>query len=223
MIEDLERNGFVLMNELRPEATTLETASALGKVLDIQKLLPLSRIPTVQSLRPRYASSVGNNQYSGIHGLDAFPLHTDLAHWTVPPRYFILRCIVPAEDVCTLMLPWATITPALGSIDMRKAVFTGRRKHRGCSGLVRAMSCQAGNDVRRWDAMFLKPLNQPARELDKLLREARWMRSSARVPLRRTGDTILIDNWRTLHGRDSVPPDSRGRLLERAYLSELFI
>ena len=53
-------------------------------------------------------------------GLCTFPLHTDLAHPTTPPRYFILCCIIPAGDVCTLALPWATANPVLGSIDTRK-------------------------------------------------------------------------------------------------------
>jgi len=223
MNDDLERDGFVLISELRPQSTTMEAASALGKVLDIRSLLPKTRIPTVQTLRPRDASSVADNQYSDIHGLGAFPLHTDLAHWTIPPRYFVLRCINPAEDVCTLALPWAAVTPALGSIDMRKAVFGARKKRAGCSGLVRAMSRQAGQDIRRWDSMFLKPLNQQARDLDQLLRDAKWVRSATRIPLRRPGDMILVDNWRILHGRDPVPPDSKRRLLERAYFSELNI
>ena len=85
------------------------------------------------------------------------------------------------------------------------------------------MSRQAGQDIRRWDSIFLKPLNQPARELDQLLRNARWVGAATRISLRRTGDMILIDNWRILHGRDPVPPESKGRLLERVYLSELNI
>lgn len=223
MIEELEQNGFVLISGFRQQATTLEAASALGKVVDISALLPLARIPSVQTLRPRDAGTVADNQYSAIHGLGAFPLHTDLAHWAIPPRYFILRCISPAEDVCTLALPWAAVTPALASIDMRKAVFTGRKRRAGCSGLVRAMSRQASQDIRRWDSMFLKPLNQQARDLDGLLRDAKWTHSATRIPLRRPGDMILVDNWRILHGRDPVAPGSKGRLLERVYLSELNI
>jgi len=223
MTEDLRCNGFALMNAFLPEATTMDVASALGKVLDIQGLLPSSRIPTVQSLRPREASAVRDNQYSGVHGLGAFPLHTDLAHWAIPPRYFVLRCIVPAENVGTLVLPWSAVIPELGSIDMRKAVFTARKKRAGCSGLVRALSRHAGTDIRRWDSIFLRPLNQPAHALDHLLREERWTRAAKRIPLRQAGDTILVDNWRILHGRDRVPVESTGRLLERAYLSELLV
>lgn len=221
MNDDLKRDGFVLLTNFPPQATTLEVASALGKVVDIQALLPDSRIPTVQTLQPRDAGTVADNQYSGIHGLGAFPLHTDLAHWTIPPRYFILRCIVPAEEVCTFVLPWEKISPALGAIHMNKAVFATRKRQTGNSGLVCAMSRHEGQTIRRWDSMFLSPVNQSARDLDALLREESWTRSSERIPLRRTGDMILIDNWRVLHGRDSVPAFSKGRLLERVYLSEL--
>jgi hypothetical protein len=59
MIQDLDRNGFALMNEFRPEATTMEAASALGNVLDIQSVLSSTRVPTVQTLRPRDARPSG--------------------------------------------------------------------------------------------------------------------------------------------------------------------
>jgi len=221
MKDDLERDGFVLITNGQAQATTLEAASAFGKIVDLEALLPLARIPIVQSLRPREAGTVADNQYSGVHGIGTFPLHTDLAHWAIPPRYFVLRCINPAEEVCTLVLPWEKVRPALGSIDMAKAVFFGRKKRPGYSGLVRAMCRHEGQTIQRWDSMFLKPLNQPAKDLDALLRDERWTHSAERIPLRRAGDMILIDNWRVLHGRDSVPADSRGRLLERVYLSEL--
>jgi hypothetical protein len=199
----------------------MDVAAALGAVIDVEGLLPSSGIPTVQCLRPRAATQVGTNQYSGHYGLGAFPLHSDLAHWAVPPHYFILRCIVPAEDVFTQVLRWTVVTPLLGTIDMRKAVFTGRKRRIGCSGLVRAMSRHGNTGLFRWDPLFLKPLNQSARDLDRLMREPRWSEAGTEVPLRRPGDTLVIDNWQVLHGRSPIPLHSTGRLLERVYLSDV--
>jgi hypothetical protein len=89
----LERDGYVVEEKFCSDLPTLEVAQSLGRIVNIPDLLPCGRIPTVQSIRPREKSQVGDNQYSGHYGLNAFPLHTDLAHWILPPRYFLLRCL----------------------------------------------------------------------------------------------------------------------------------
>ena len=35
------------------------------------------------------------------------------------------------------------------------------------------------------------------------------------------GDTVILDNWRMLHGRSAVPEKYSDRMLQRAYLEEL--
>jgi len=42
-----------------------------------------------------------------------------------------------------------------------------------------------------------------------------------RVTLTSPGDTLVIDNWRMLHGRSAVPRDGLQRHVERAYLGKL--
>src|SRR5262245_33113520 len=84
--------GFTFLPRWQPKTTTLELAEYVGPVFDIGKFLPHSRIPIVQSLEPRREADAGNNKYSKSFGVKEFPLHTDLAHWALPPRYMILRC-----------------------------------------------------------------------------------------------------------------------------------
>ncbi|WP_189666890.1 TauD/TfdA family dioxygenase [Pseudomonas amygdali] len=36
------------------------------------------------------------------------------------------------------------------------------------------------------------------------------------------GDTLIVDNWRMLHGRSAVPTSAMRRQLERIYISELW-
>ena len=199
----------------------MEVAANLGKVVRIEDLLPGSAISTVQSLRPRASSQVGRNQYSGHYGLGEFPLHSDLAHWGVPPRYFLLRCIEGARDVFTRVLPWTTILPSFDSLVLQRAVFAGRKRRMGGCSLVRAMSCQETGNIFRWDPVFLKPLNEPAKELARLMTDSKWAKTASEIPLCRPGDTLLIDNWRALHGRSPVPASSTGRVLERVYVSEI--
>jgi L-asparagine oxygenase len=218
----VKQDGFVLQKGLAPSLATIEVAQALGTVVDIKLLLPSSGIPSVQSLRPRNTDEGGQNRYSGHYGLDTFPLHTDLAHWVLPPHYLLLRCIVGSNDVFTSILPWTPILDLVGAASMRKAVFRQRSRRIGCSGLVRALMHHHGTEILRWDPIFLRPLNQHARALASVMLDATWNRALVKILLHEPGDTVLIDNWRMLHGRSQILAQGTVRNIERAYLSEVF-
>ena len=222
MCLNAEPDGFVIQKELAPHLSTVEVAHQLGAIINIDRLLPFSGIPTVQSLRPRGTKEVQQNQYSGHFGFDRFPLHTDLAHWILPPHCLLLRCLVGTEDVFTNLLPCRYVIDLVGAAALRKAVLRIRRRHFGCSGLVRAMSPHHHAEVFRWDPVFLEPLSRHARALQRVMVDSDWDDATIKVQLRKPGDTILIDNWRMLHGRSQVPPRSILRHVERVYLSEVF-
>jgi len=218
----VERDGFVFRQEFVPRLPTLDLAQRLGIVVDIDKLLPSSCIPTVQTLRPRDTTQAKQNRYSGNFGLDRFPLHTDLAHWVLPPRYLLLRCVVGSEDVYTNLLSCACVTDVVGESGLHKAVFRSRRHAFGCSGLVRAMSYDHGEEVFRWDPIFLEPVNKYARALTAAMHDPGCYESQISVRLAKPGDTIIVDNWQILHGRSGVSSRSTTRHIERVYLSEVF-
>lgn len=221
LLAELERDGFSLRRGLAPRLSTIKVAEGLGSVIDVAAMLPSSGIPTVQSLKPKNMSEVGRNQYSGHYGLGIFPLHTDLAHWAFPPHYFLLRCIVGSDDVFTHVLPWTPIVDSVGTAVLRKAVFAARRRRIGYSGLVRAMSHHDGTAVLRWDPIFLTPLNQHAQVLASTMLDSVWDSKVVRILLNQPGDTLIIDNWRMLHGRGVVMPRSTARHIDRVYLSEV--
>jgi L-asparagine oxygenase len=219
---DLARDAFSFCPRLHAQLTTAQIGRELGSVVDVSKILPESDIPVVQTLVPRERNEVGRNRYSGNFGLGEFPLHSDLAHWAVPPRYFILRCIVGTEDVLTHVLSWVPIVDRIGAPSLRRAVFTVRKKREGFSGLVRAMSACDGLDVMRWDALFLRPLNAAAQEVTLAITNSNWEAKIDKILLQDPGDTLLVDNWRSLHGRAAVQNIGRQRQIERIYLAEVY-
>jgi L-asparagine oxygenase len=221
MFTSVTHAGFALQKAFAPSLPTLEVARALGTVVDVAEVLPGSGIRTVQLLRPKGKDEAGRNQYSGNFGFGTFPFHSDLAHWAIPPRYLLLRCIVGSDDVFTHVLPWTRMVGSLGAPALRKAVFATRKRKAGSSGLVRALSRYHQAEVFRWDPIFLSPLNDQARTLARLMRDAARDSIITNVLLREQGDTLLIDNWRMLHGRGEVKPQSRNRRVERVYLSEV--
>lgn len=57
-----------------------------------------------EELRPRMTSD--SNSYSGRYGLSEFPLHTDFATTSIPPRLLSLYCQNAGPDAClTMLLP----------------------------------------------------------------------------------------------------------------------
>ena len=221
-LAELERSGYALLRALLPEMRSLELAESIGQVVDISRILPRSGLRSVQSLRPTDTNQVGTNQSSGVFGYGRFPLHSDLAHWAVPPRYFFLRCVVGSEDVLTQVLPCQHIVEMLGGAYLERALFVARRKRFGTSGLVRGLSEFDGNMILRWDPVFLKPLNRNAEVFSAVMSEFDWNEQVSEILLGRPGDTLIVDNWRTLHGRSEVSPKSTSRCVERIYFSEVF-
>lgn len=218
---DLRRDAFSFCPRLQSHLTTAQIAVELGKLVHVTELLPESDIPVVQTLVPRETNEAGRNRYSGNYGLGEFPFHSDLAHWAVPPRYLMLRCIVGTDDVLTHVLSWAPVIDRIGTLSLRRAVFTARKKRAGHSCLVRAMSACDGLDVMRWDPLFLRPLNAAAQEVALAITSSHWDGEMHKILLRDPGDTLLVDNWKSLHGRAAVQRISTRRQIERIYLAEV--
>lgn len=222
IVHQVRQDGFATWRCVAPELSTFELAAELGEIIKMSELVPASTIPNVQSLIPRKRAEGRKNQYSGIYGLTRFPLHTDLAHWAVPPHYILLRCIVGSTDVFTNLLDWSYIINASEESLLRKAIFTTRKARDGHSALFRALSQDGPRKIFRWDPLFLKPLNEQARAVASLMRNLDGTEKVANILLEQPGDILLIDNWRMLHARTEVMAQSITRHIQRAYLSEIF-
>jgi alpha-ketoglutarate-dependent taurine dioxygenase len=182
-------------------------------------MLPTSGIHNLQPLAPRTTDQAPKNRYSGHYGLNAFPLYTDLAHWAVPPRYLLLRCLVGSRNVVTKLLPAVHIVSGPVKAFLQKAVLRVRHHRRGSSGLLRALSGVREQVLFRWDSVFLEPVNDHAVKLKQMMEGSLFNRMMSSV-CRARGDTLLLDNCRLLHGRSAVRPD-RVRRIERIYLFEV--
>lgn len=207
---EFDSSGFVRLST-RLSLTTLEIAESLGTVLSLEG------IAKVQSLVPRHAEEVEKNRYSGLYGTHAFPLHTDLAHWHIPPRYFLLRCVEPAENVPTNFVHSSDVLAFEADSILKRALFRPRRRQDGRLTCLRLRE----RECFRWDPTFLEPINTLAIEL-----RARILDRIAKVPRRSiafaaAGECVVVDNWKTLHSRAEVPSDGMHRKLERVYLETL--
>lgn len=225
IVMKVHQNGYAFVRQWRQSESTLDIGESMGTVIDVEGLLPQHGIPTVQTLRPRQATESPKNQYSGTYGLEEFPLHTDLAHWARPPRYFILRCRIGSSSVVTRLLPSSALSSAVGDMTLRRALARPRQSRPGEKHCLLPLVFFAdGIFGLRWDSIFLVPVNELALRVAQAMLTSTWdTRELAELALTDQGDTLIVDNWRFLHGRGSVSSSDMNRNLERVYLSELRI
>jgi hypothetical protein len=70
--------------------------------------------------------------------------------------------------------------------------------------------------------MFIVPMNDAAESVKRVMQASPWGGSNlTQIAFGDPGDTLIVDNWRCLHGRSDVPDEAMDRHLERVYLSEI--
>ncbi len=204
----LSERGYADLGLVDIGVSTLELARELA---DMMGARVASSIDTLSTSAP---GAKPLNTYGGNYALSRLPLHTDLAHWAVPPRYLILRCVVGSPDVVTQVVHQREVLRSMpvGLID--RALLRPRRRLDGRMFLVRMRH----GSIFRWDALFLEPDNAAARLVREHLAEEPSRLIPDEIVMNQPGRAILIDNWSALHGRSAVPLSALSRRLERVYL-----
>lgn len=218
----LQLTGRVFLPAWQPGRATLDIARTIGAVVDIPSLLPGGGVPTVQTLVPRREKESPPNQYSAAFGLGAFPLHSDMAHWSRPPRYLLLRCVSSGGGVATRVLAASSLVSAVSLAVLRRALVRPRSVRRGESVLLPVVFERSEDSFAvRWDSLFLIPMNDASLRVAEAVASGACDAHIADYYLTNPGDTLILDNWRCLHGRGAVALSGMTRRVERAYLSRL--
>jgi L-asparagine oxygenase len=195
---------------------SLEVADQLGIIDEVEGL------PTVQTLSPRKVSGSPPNTYSANFGYAEFPLHTDLAQWA-PPRYLLLRCIRGTQHVSTRILDGRQLIGIFGANRLFATLVQPRRPMRNGKQLLRLL-CQPDDfsrDLLRWDSIYLRPASPISSKVFGEILDFLCNVKPMEVNLLQPGDTLLIDNWRCLHGRSAASEEEQTRHIERIYLKEV--
>jgi len=198
-----------------PTASTVTALSALGTIAR------LPGVDDVQVLRPRKVAEASDRVYSGNFGYEEFPLHTDLAHWFLPPRHLAVRCVYGTDDVETRLLDGKMLIARISRNVLHSTLVQPRRSAGRRNAILRLLELFPPQELLRWDSIFIRPSTPRSQMICEAVRE--YVRSAAaiKVILREPGDTLIIDNWRMLHGRSRVPTGSVYRRIERIYLGDL--
>jgi L-asparagine oxygenase len=204
MLAVLQQTGWVIVENIDNQGAFLELANRLGV-----PVAPGGR-PLIQQLVPVAPHAAPPATYSARFGLDAFPLHTDMANWTTPPRYVVLRNAHMPSAVPTLLLDAFPLLPDELVATLARSAFCTRCGPRGF--LCSALSIARGQPRLRWDSVALKPIDDysadAARAFADILDTAGGKRQ-VEVDWHRTGTALVIDNWRLLHARPRAEDPSR--------------
>jgi L-asparagine oxygenase len=204
------------LQSYRPDTPTHDIATEVGEILIARGY------EAIQTLSPKPASEAPLNTYSGMYGMDHFPLHTDLAHVRNTPRYLLLRCITGHRAVQTLLLDSFHLLRLVNCDVLSRSLVRPRRPHQGELPLLRLLRpIDEGRFAFRWDMRFIEPANSAGLIGMQKTSEALSLLAPFEISLCNRGDTLILDNWRMLHGRSNVQPVASGRRLERSYLEIL--
>ena len=199
-----------------PGKSTLETAALVGKLSSNN-----FQIETLQKLTPKYKNSHNENFYHGNFGCEEYPAHTDLAHWSNPPRYLMLRAKKGTFEVQNHIYCKNGSLKLLPEKILKSAVFVSRKNKSYVIPLAMQFARSLPYSIR-WDSIFLMPANKPAFDCAEIIKSSDFKNLRAGFKLSDEFDTLLIDNWQNLHGRSCVPKKSIDRIIERVYLDLIY-
>lgn len=207
----LREKGWITFNSGSTDSELISIASKFGSII---------KHPNGQdvfNLKPKLENESLLGTFSNKHGLNDFPLHTDTAFYKNPAR-FILMHSVKSNNCDTTILRKIDFWDLLTDLDKKKAeraiylVKTNREK------FYTSFIFKENNEYGiKYDPTCMLPFNKYAKEFDQTFQQL----ISAIEPIRikwTEGKTLIIDNWKNLHGRKSAEKDIT-RVLKRIYIN----
>jgi hypothetical protein len=195
----LKKDGWIAIHEYSGELLNLIENICSELELDIS-------FHIYKKLIPKDKNEVEHFSLSSAYGLKEFPLHTDGAEYKTPPRFLVLRalsnsptgtCIADANSICD-----SNICNSKWSVKTKDGIVKTKlyEKHPKYNiEFIRfnrlSMKCDEGEKLDVYKA------------IDNLtVSSILWTKNK----------TIIIDNWRVLHGRQTIiEEDYEKRILER--------
>ena len=166
--------------------------------------------PPVGELNAIDQASARPLSLSGRFGRGVFPLHTDGAQLAHPPDMVLLEFSQPTSQAPTLLFtPRLDEVPSTVRHALQQGVFDAG------AGRTTFLAHALTEQRLRFDPVIMVPRDSLARLVMRFFSEclARSIKYCARAP----GNTLIINNRRTLHGRAAVP-DGVSRKADRAMI-----
>lgn len=155
--------------------------------------------------------------FSNKFGFGDFPLHTDTAFYIKPIRYMILSMNKPSEASTTLL----SIKRLFEKLSPNDEYLASRAIYKVKTNEGSFYSSlfieNERNKSFRYDSTCMFPVNNAAKEFEIKLHEIFSQVELENINWNKP-KTIIIDNWKVLHGRSRVKMDEH-RELKRIYIN----
>lgn len=209
-LEILAINGWVEFHGLHLDNELLSLAYSLGT------LVSHPNGSKVFTLTPKSGISSTKGTFSNKYGFEQFPLHTDTAFFVQPIRYMLLSSNKPSETTTTVL-----------SIESLFEKLNEREKKIASHAIFKVKTNETsfytslifkGHESKaiKYDPTCMFPANNPAKQIQLIFTEM-FKQIEVKHISWHEPKTVIIDNWKTLHGRSEVNPDEN-RELKRIYI-----
>jgi Taurine catabolism dioxygenase TauD, TfdA family len=195
--------------------TSAESSEALAEVLlaiakRLGNAIPGRRGEQVELIVPLEASAAEERSLSAAYGLGELPMHIDTAHHLLPARFVLIGCADPGHsNAGTRLLETKKLAFSESELALISSapvlVRTGKRS-------FYSTILDRTRPFLRYDPGCLEPLDSRGKDALSIVHQAIEKANVCTHDWSR-GEVLIIDNWKTLHGRTSAAAD--GRLLLR--------
>ena len=176
--------------------------------------------PVVDVLAPRSREESRPGTLSFMHGGDAFPFHTETAHWREPVDLVILKCVNPgAGNRPTLLIDGLDLQ--LEDDAMRRLTRSLMVVKNGFKSFLAPLVARENTQLSfRYDPGCMKPASNGDKAVLNILEQSLIDATQTDITWKE-GRCLIFDNHRMLHSRAVTPIADHDRRLERMYVVKM--
>lgn len=198
--QKINKDGWVIINHYSEELITLVENICSNLELEIS-------FHNYKKLIPRDNKEASYFSLSSAYGLNDFPLHTDGAEYKIPPKFLVLRALANSPTGTTIA-DAKTIQTNISACNSKWSVKTK-------DGIINTKLYETDNKYKIGYIRFNR-LSMKCIEGDKVYVSKAIDNLSTKIINWTINKTIIIDNWRVLHGRQQIREDEYDkRIIER--------
>jgi hypothetical protein len=208
--EKIDKDGWIEIKGFNSNDELINVANQIGSIISH----PDGN--EINILNPKNSSESIKGTFSDKYEFNKFPLHTDTAFWAKPARYILMKS-ESFSDCDSLIIRTSDILNLMSNEDLinaRKSIFLIKTiNHRHYSSVLFK---ENGIEGFRYDPLCMNPINESAKKTKQRINEI--LNRIIPVNIKWNGEnTIIIDNWKTLHGRSAI------KLIKERKISRIYI
>lgn len=206
----LSSKGWLELSFINNNENLLNLSQTLGEII---------KHPNgneIDYLRLKNKDEAKKNTFSYNFEYEKFPFHTDTAFWDLPARFVLMSC----EDISTVGTTFIGFDEIYKNLlpleiaELKKSIFLIKTPTKNF--YTSFINTYNNKTFIRFDTNCMKPINKSAKTSLDIIEEKLSTLHINKVDWDKP-KVFIFDNWRILHGRESVKND-KPRTLKRIYI-----